>query len=222
MNISSKLYQQPENYTEDANRGTLLLTEYCRKWATDPERYDLIQQEEEMQISLPGGEDEESGFLFLVKPDRIAYDKQRGFVTIFEVKTTGWSITNVVENVYYSDQATAYLYVWNKLHPDRLAECVVPDVLYNRGKVYDCQRGRDVYRRKTDFVQYERGLVGLITEVTQKTNAVLNEGYPPDQVFPRRGDCDGDGAYKCEFRSICRTNLEGPPPFGFEVKEERK
>lgn len=205
-------YEKQEKYVEDLNRGPTMIVEYCKTWEKDFERYEVVCQEKEMSVDI-------GGFTFVFKPDRVSRDRQINIFIVFEVKTTGFSVGKAFENVFNSDQATAYIYAWNKTHPNEKCETCIPDILYNKKGVYRCERPGDVYRTKVDLNDFELGMFGLIQEVSQKTSAL--DEYPPIQLFPRRGDCDGDGFYKCQFRSICRTFIEPDnPPYGFHMEKE--
>jgi hypothetical protein len=206
-------YADNTTYIADLNRGPLLLAEYAATWKDDSSRYKVISQEEEMSVSV-------HDFSFVVKPDRVSFDTKRHMCVIFEVKTTSFSLSKAYENAYNADQATAYLFGWNRTHPTQPCEICVPDILYNRKSVFRCERPGEIYRTRIDFEQYELGLYGLMAEIAQKT-AALSE-FPAIQLFPRRGDCDGDGAYSCAYRPICRQFVDpNNPPIGFHLKEKR-
>lgn len=209
-------YQDKGAYIDDLNRGRVLLLEYYkRNHEKDQKRYEVLAIEEEIDVPV-------EEFILTVKPDLVVFDKERRMVQIFEHKFTSYSIQKSFETVMYGDQGTCYLYAWNRTHPDKHAETIIPDILYNRKSVYDCQRPADVYRRKIDLEQFEIGKAGLIRRITQKIKALETGDYPPISLFDRRGDCDGDGFFTCEFRDICRTFIEpNKPPYGYHIKEKR-
>jgi hypothetical protein len=123
--------------------------------------------------------------------------------------------------LFNQDQPTAYIWAWNQLHPEApISDCILDMLYHNKGVLY-CKRPGRIHRTKQDLYDYEMGMFTQITEIMSK-RALLASGTPPIALFPRRGDCDGDGFYTCDFRSICRAYLApGDPPLGFKVKERR-
>jgi hypothetical protein len=212
MNDSSPFYLKPEKFVQDINRGIPLLTKWYETFGKkDMNEYEILEVEKMHKVPLDGTE-----FFITLTPDRVMKRKSDGKYYIFEVKTTGYSASKAAERVAVQEQASMYLWGLRKAYPDYWFEAVIPDVLYNRGKVYSCERAIEVYRSKRELHELETGLRGVIGELSQKVKAIND--FEPIHLFPRRFDCDGDGAYTCEYRPICRTPLNyGKPPIGYQL-----
>jgi len=205
-----------ERWSLDVERGLRLLGIYCEKYVTDPEEYDTVAVEEPAQLKV-------SGVPFNFRIDAVVRSKRSGTYIIHETKSSS-SLTpeKIMGKVRDQDQATAYLYAWNTLHPDKRAEVVVPDVLYNNKSVYDCQRMESgVYRSSAELEQWADGASRFAHEVQNRIN-IVKDGCPPYKSFKRAFSCDGDGFYRCDYKPICRLPLSfDAPPAGYKIAERR-
>jgi len=208
-------YADATKYLEDMNRGQDLIKEYYDVRIKERDQYEVLFQEEKLIVNL-------QGYNFVFKPDRIVRNKNTNQVEIHEVKTTGYSLAQAHQKVVNSDQSTAYLYAWNKVFPNQPCETLRTDILYQRkSSIQIGWGGAPIYRKPYDLDEWAEGMVGIISDITQKVEALKSGKYSYKMLFPRRGDCDGDGFYNCEFKDICRDFLDlQNPPFGYQVKEQ--
>ena len=213
LNIRRELYEDRTVFMKDLDRGQSMLDTWMVKWGIDwQEREELICVEEEFMVKI--GE-----FNFTGRWDGVFKDKKTGRKFIREIKTTSYSVMGSYYNLFYSDQPTAYLYAWNELHPHEKIDEVQPDILYNKGRVFKPERPPNIRRSSLELEEFKLGMLGIITEITQKVKSL--ENFKSIQLFPRRGNCDGDGFYTCPYRGICRTNIDiNYVPFGFHKEEE--
>lgn len=205
-------YESSEDYTADLADGVVMLTEWYRTWHEhDKETYDIIEVEQPYEFSI--GPNEE--FRFTVRPDVILRHKRTGRYFVKDIKTTRYSDTVTFKSQQCQDQMTSYLWAIDKMHPEWSIESAIVDCMYKRGKV--CKATRDtIYRNEYHKAQFEVGMFGTISEVTQKSQAL--EELPAEMLFPRDGSqC---AKFGCDYIDICRSpaNPERVPP-GF-VRDE--
>lgn len=202
------LYEDNTVYIKDLDRGQGLLDIWMINWGLDwKEREEMIEVEKEFSVKI-------GNFDFTGRLDGVFRDKKTGRRFIRELKTTSYSVMGSYWNLFYSDQPTAYVFARNKEHPHERIDEVQPDILYNKGRVFKAERPPNITRTSQDLEEFELGMLGIITEITQKVKS-LSE-FKSIQLFPRRGNCDGDGFYTCPYRKICRSNIDvNYVPYGF-------
>ncbi|KKL11250.1 hypothetical protein LCGC14_2547700 [marine sediment metagenome] len=213
MVMRKKEYQEAEKFDEDFDRGIRMLNYWWDKWYSfDLENYEILEVEVQHSLKLGPNND----FTFTLRPDRIMRNKRTQNVEIFEVKTTGWSIGKVFEKVERGSQATAYVWGLNKVHPEWNIRTVIPEILYNRGKVIDAKRPGIAYRSEGRLTIFEMGLYSTILEVTKRYKSL--ETYPWPLLFPpHENHCT---LFGCEYTDVCEGNLKpGSVPPGFERDE---
>jgi len=210
-------YAELSKYTDDFNRGVILLEKFHDNIGKDDAaKYDIVETEHEYQI--PFGP-EESKFVFTIRPDRVFRRKDNGMYYPVEAKTSSYSVTAAGQAAERGDQVTGYLWGLSKAHPDwELGGCLI-DVLYNKGKVFDAKRVENpAFRSKYELQVFEMGLYGTVVELTQKYNSL--DTFPWPLIFPQhRSVCSHWG---CEYMGVCFTPVkEGEVPPGF-VRDEWK
>ena len=202
-------YESEEDYQGDLERGILMIQSYYDTWSlTDPERYEILELEKQHEIWI--GPEEE--FRVTIRPDRVIRDLETHQIYPCEVKTTGWSIPGMFSKTEDSDQITAYIWALNKVHPEWEVDRCLIDVLYNRGKVFKCDRPGFAVRSKGELTLFEMEMYGTILEFTQKVKTL--EKVPWPLLF--RCNKDSCAQWGCEYKPICRTNLrpdEIPPMY---------
>lgn len=216
-------YEEHNRFEQDLESGLGMLRKWIDTWGEyDKEHYKVIGVEKTYEVNFgPPGQE----MLFTVRLDRIYQDKQTGVVYAVESKTTGWSLIKMFENTARGDQITAQIWALSKMEPDWNCNSAIIDVLYNRGKVFQCDRpGPSVYRTADALRVFEMGMYATIVEITQKVKA-LREGTPWPLLFPpHRNYCR---LFGCEYEPLCDTNVQaGERPPGFRcddwVSEESK
>ena len=153
------------------------------------------------------------GFLFYIKPDRVLYDRKRRLVKMFELKTTGYSLPVVMGKVRETDQATAYIWGWNKRFPQTPVKSLTPEVFYAKGNVIKIARGAPVFRNKIELARFENDLTLWIHEIRQRTD------NPDPRYFQKRWTCMEGSAFKCEYAPICsQVHRTGHVPPGYKER----
>jgi len=199
-------YEDEEQYIADENRGPLLLD----RWVDEFGRADLVDHEilaieEPMEVALP------NGFKVTFRCDAVLKPRGHKESYIYETKTTGFSVEVTETGVAMGDQATMYLWGCRKLHPEWNVAGLVPDVMYQRQSKVVCHRGDVIFRTAREIDQFERMMVGLLTEISQKVQA-LEKGYDPLQLFDRNTSWCTSYYRPCEYAGVCRQwDLTGIP-----------
>lgn len=202
-------YEEKDRFEMDVDWGEKLLRCYWETHAEeDHKRFDIIEVEQEYELWI-GPENE---FRVTVRPDRILQEKETGHIFPVETKTTSWGIKGMYEKTEASDQITAYLWALSKIHPEWEANRCLIDVLYNRGKVFKCERVGYAMRPRNELVSFEMEMYGTILEISQKVKTL--EDIPWPLMF--RANRNACKEYGCEYRDLCRINIppgEYPPMY---------
>lgn len=206
-------YEDNEVFEKDYIRGKEILSKYFDEHETDLDTYDVVELEQGHEVTVPG-----VGYVVTVRPDRILYNKQSRMYEVHETKTTSWSVPGVYNSLKYQKQTTMYLWAMQYVHPDKNIRTVIPDVLYNRGKVIQCERGVGITKSDYELRQFEYALVGIISNLSER---VQNIGkFPDEELFYVNPFCDGGQSWKCEYRDVCGEPATDYLPYGFELDEE--
>ena len=203
MFLSKEDYADSEEFHEDLmRRGPAMLNEWMQSIGeTFRTQYKLLTGEQIWLVPLYSGDQ------ITVRLDGVVHHLQTGANFILETKTTSWSLTGAAEGVIEGDQATTYLLAAERVKPNLRISGVVPEVLYNKGKVTKVSWFEVIYRSQEELRDWEDQLVGLIGEVSQKRAALPD--YPLGQLFPRNPPgCNYH--HTCSYSHLCRT----PPPIG--------
>lgn len=175
----------------------------------DMEEYEVLSIEEELKPKLSNGME------LTMRPDRILKKRSNNFIVIRETKTTGYSIEASYNGVKCEDQATAYVWAVQRLHPEWKCDCVEVDVIYRRQSSIRCDRPAPIYRSKYDLAQFELGVMGTFIEISQKAQSL--DKFPPQMLFPRHGrTCSKWG---CDYEKVCRLKPTKEVPPGFVLDE---
>jgi len=206
-------YEDHERFEKDLSSGIGMLRKWIDTWGEyDRKHYEILGIEKTYEVPFgPKGAE----MTFTVRLDRIYKDKETSTIHAVESKTTGWSLIKMFENTARGDQITAQLWALSKMEPDWNCHSAIIDVLYNRGKVFQCDRpGPSVYRSKDALRIFELGMWSTIVEITQKVKA-LKAGTPWPVLFPlHRNYCR---LFGCEYEPLCDTNVKpGETPPGFK------
>jgi len=157
------------------------------------------------------------GFEFLIKPDRVLFDRITNKHILFEIKTTGYSLDAVAGNLTQTDQVTGYLWGWNRKFNTDLHE-VIPEIFYSRGGVHRIERRAPIYRSTSDLLWFEEYLRYWCNEISYKLKSDA-----PEESYPRCFSCTEGSNFKCDYQEICRITHEASGmPLGYKLKEEFK
>jgi hypothetical protein len=214
IQASESQYEKPEDYILDSNRGPTLL----RYWYEDVGKadltdYDVFSIEQELNPILP------NGFRVTLRPDTIFKTKGTKELLIAETKTSGFSKSVTEEALNFSDQVTMYIWGVKQSYPKESVMGVLPDVMYqNKSKIKCAPRGDIIFRTDKELRDFELSTMGILTEISQKIQAVKS-GLDPAIVFDRNTSWCTSYNKPCEYIGICRNwNLKGVPS-GFEKSD---
>jgi hypothetical protein len=125
-----------------------------------------------------------------------------GLVHIVDHKTTGWSIALLCQSLSISDQASAYLLLWNTNHPERPASGVIYNILRKCRSVVEVAQ-HPVTRNEPDIQRFKRDAHYVLKEIKRKTTTA-------DQVFPMNTGACHLYNRPCAYMDLCRgVNFEG-------------
>jgi hypothetical protein len=205
-------------YEDDYDLVSDMLTEWVKN---NSERYSTEQSprvlacEQESMLTLP------NGFQLTVRFDRVEEDSY-GRICIIDTKTTGRSFSSAYDGLLHGDQAISYCIAGQQAYGE-LFRGVIGEVLVGKmlkaGPVSSTHLTPRITYGTYPQQQYMIGMIGLISEITQKVKALRFQMYPAELLFYRKTDrCSWLG---CEYRDICRRNIqpENPLPGGF-VRDE--
>lgn len=182
----------------------------------DKRTYDLVGSE--VELSAPAGP---RGDIFTGRIDRIVRMKTSGEYIAVDLKTTGWSVDKAYQGVELEDQATGYIWLLSKVHPEWNVRSFLVDIIYKKFSKVEAVRPGALYIGNYDLLQFELNLVGIIDDLSQRI-AALKE-HEPELLFPRNGrSCH---LYGCTYQTICRNRTkvaDGPnPPMNFRLKDDK-
>lgn len=159
MQKYSDIFMDAEMFDTLIENGRQNLTAYHAHYSH--ETGGTLQVETEHQILLP------NNTKLTGRLDRVYQDST--FIRIQDHKTTGWSIPMLCQTFSVSDQATAYLYLWNKNHPTMQATCVEFNILRKYKSVNEFYR-HPVYKTDADLERFEKDTEWNLMEILSKTS----------------------------------------------------
>jgi hypothetical protein len=192
-------------------RGPVMLEKWIRLLGRNDIRvYKILALEEVIEFRLP------NGYLFTIKPDVVL--KGPGGVYIFDTKTSWYSSNLQSEQLETSDQTTAYIYGWNKKHPDQKAVGLVPDCISwnvnsSDPEKIDCTRSRLVTRSERELEEWALGTQSDLADMASRVAAVKK--FDDAGLFPRTTSYCLSYNRKCEYLDICRHRIKSDIPEGF-------
>lgn len=206
-------YADDDEYQQDLmGRGPIMLQEwYDQIGLTFHDHYRVVEAEQEWVVELYSGDK------ITVRLDSIIQQLITQANYIIETKTSSWSQTGAAEGVIEGDQASTYLLAAERVRPDLRIQGVIPEILYNKGKVTKVSWFEIIYRSQEELRDWEDQLVGLVSEVSQK-RAALGD-YPLGQLFPRN-PVGCSYAHRCSYPQLCRRPPSpGVVPAGYRIRE---
>jgi hypothetical protein len=212
-------YSDTEAYEKDLKRGPQELVFWANSWLDyDLTNYDLLGVELPIEAPLV------DPLKMTMRLDLVKRDKETGDVLIVDHKTTGWSVSGTVSSMDVQDQATAYLYGLQQVHPKWYSRCLglEPDILYHRGNSMKAERPTILTRTRDDLARFRLEMQGLMVEMAQKVQAYVEGRYHPYQLFPRNGK-DAGMFGRVDYADLQRGPLPKDPrqaPAGYRVDHE--
>jgi len=199
-------FETDELYTQAVQRMPVMFG----RWADElgqRDRRDLrvIAVEQELSAKLP------NGYRVTGRLDTLVEDGT-GMVYILEAKTSSFSVELTVRNVEMGDQVTCYHWLVRKNYPKLRLAGTVPDVVYWNGRSdnpanIQCFRGDLITRSHKDLEDFELYAVDTLEDLSRRMRAVKEKKVPLMAAFGRQTNHCFSYHRKCEFWSICRTNV---------------
>jgi hypothetical protein len=165
-------YLYEDSYNEDLLRGVEALQHYGIK--NSFERWTVIDAPEmELRCFLPNGAQ------FTGRIDLVVRSPE-GIVYIIDHKTTSWGIGQLTQTLQVSDQANAYLLLWNRTFPDLQTTSVVFNVIRQFKSTVELKQIL-VMKTFEDVERFANDAAQLTSEITQKAMSdhgvwVMNTG----------------------------------------------
>ena len=175
-------------------------------------RLSILSVEDTGQFSLA------DGTIFTGRTDGIGTFTD-GRNLVLEHKHTGYSADKTLQSLDLEDQLSGYLLIAKAAHPELdHIDGVLVDITLFKGAIPKTAWSI-ITRSHDELVDFQLSLIGLSTDLRDRTAAVL-EGGNPFLYFPRNGAwC---GMFGCPYELICRSRLEQKDLFtldGFTVEE---
>jgi len=193
----------------------MLLTWANKFYQADKSERELIDVEQVESVTLA------NGLSMTIRTDARFRDLSTGKVIIQDHKTTGWSIKGHAQGLQIDDQSTAYIWGTRKSHPSWDVLGLEPDILYNRGNVFDAARPHVVLKSPYELKAFELKMIGKTTELNQKVRTYLEDpSYQkvPEYLFARNSK-DEKFFSGSEYHEIYRQpppRPDKPAPIGYK------
>lgn len=193
-----------ETFNDDIELVLMMITEWIDQYHTqDPDNlyYEEVECEQQHIITLS------NGFPITVRLDRLVRSKTTGRLIVIDTKTTKNNMSNVIQSMTMDNQGLMYLYAVEQIYGEKPAGIIV-DII--QGKLLKYRKEANVFRSKLitfsnyAYLQWEMNIIGLLSEIAQKTKTFYDNALPPEFLFPRSANkCSFMG---CEYSDICRRH----------------
>jgi hypothetical protein len=228
LHASHQYYEHEEVFKRDLLRLPILMEVWVEQRGQDDLKYfDVVAAEYPLEIPIKNT----PNFRATMRIDGILQSKEDDMVYLMETKTSSFSEKQTIADVRMGDQATMYLWGVKRAHPDWRIGGVIPDVAYwhksqwkhDKELKYDkikCIMGDVIHRSDTQLDEFEHGLAGIFTEISQKVKAWHMKAAPETMLFPRNTQWCNSYMRPCEYADICRHRISmDKVPFGFVRRE---
>jgi len=197
-------YEYHDRFEDDINRAEAIIDAYALQHSM--EYLSPIAIEESLEMELPNGQ------VFTGRIDLVV-KSQEGAIYIMDHKFTGWSLSSFAKTTENSDQATAYLMLWNQTHPELEARGVIFNIIREyKGNVNFLRP--IVTKTDGDIENFKLDLMDIQNEIVHKLGT-------PDARWPKNtGSCFLFNR-PCPFINICKgENFEYLIGSKYKLREE--
>lgn len=169
------------------------------------ENFKVLGVEHALSYTLPTGD------IFTGRID-LSIMNHDARLMIIDHKFTGWNIDSFKRAQLTSDQATAYLMLWNKNNPSQRAAGVIFNIIRNyQGKTNFLQV--PVYRTQKDIDQFE-------AEITEELGELAQRSINPTAQWSKNTDHCFAYNQPCAFLELCQgSKFDGLIGIKFKQKE---
>jgi hypothetical protein len=187
------MYSYLDRYEEDLERASIISDAYALQYAS--EYMQPVAIEESLEVPLPNGQ------YFTGRVDLVVKTMQ-GQNYIMDHKFTGWSLNSFAKTVQNSDQATAYLMLWNETHPELQLSGVIFNIIREyKGNVNFLRP--IVTKTKGDLEEFKLDLMDTQNDIVKR---VLD----PEARWPKHTESCFLYNRPCPFLDLCKgQNYEG-------------
>lgn len=184
-------YVEPDYWVKDLKKGEHLLQQYPLWYSQDITNYKVIGVEHDLWMPVgPSGSSRFTGRIDLV------WSNNQGNRYIVDHKTTGWSIKNLKRTLGASDQATAYMALWNYHNPKMRVNGVIFNILREYQGSIDGDRLL-VYKTQQDIDDF---VEDLAYDITDLQNRIMD----PKARWPKNTESCFLYNRPCPFLEICQ------------------
>lgn len=180
-------YEYHDRYADDLNRAELIIDAYCLQHSM--EMFTPLAIEESLELKLPNDQ------IFTGRIDLVVRS-QEGTVYIVDHKFTGWSLSSFAKTTESSDQATAYLMLWNELHPELQATGVIFNIIREYKGAVNFLRPI-VVKTRNDIEEFKLDLMD-----TQDT--IQHKVQTPDARWPKNTASCFLYNRPCAYINLCK------------------
>lgn len=179
-------YVEPGLFESDSYDGLNMIEEYGLRYCD--EVWVVRAIEEAVEYTFP------SGLRMTGRVDLVATSKE-GRSYIVDHKTTKWAIVSLMRELNKSDQASAYMHMWNTANPE-LPVCGVVFNILRRGKTTCEFKQHLVLKSNEDVNNFVNSAEETLKEITDKV-------IRGDAVWTTNTDRCFDYNKPCPFMNIC-------------------
>ena len=179
-------YAEPGLFESDCYDGVNMIEEYGLRYCD--EIWTVRAVEEAVEYMFP------SGLRMTGRVDLVVTSRE-GRNYIVDHKTTKWAIVSLMRELNKSDQASAYMHMWNAANPD-LPVCGVMFNILRRGKTTCEFKQHLVLKSNEDIDNFVNSAEETLVEITAKV-------MRSDTVWTTNTDRCFDYNKPCPFMNVC-------------------
>ncbi len=196
-------YRYHDRFEDDIQRALNIMDLYPLHYAGDTLMPIVVEQLHDVELN--------NGQHFTGRIDLVVTNAQ-GQRYIMDHKFTGWSLNSFSKSVQASDQATAYLYLWNTSHPDEPASGVIFNIIREyKGNVNFLRP--IVTKTRNDIREFELDLMDEQEDIMRRLNN-------PQARWPKNTGACFMFNRPCEYIEICAgENFQPMEDIKFHVND---
>lgn len=197
-------YDYHDKFIDDRERASIVSDAYALQYAS--EYLKVLAIEESLEVELDNGQHFTGRIDMIVK-------LQEGQRYIMDHKFTGWSLNSFSKGVQNSDQATAYIMLWNEAHPEARVSGVIFNIIREyKGNVNFLRP--IVVKTQADLEEFKLDLMDVQDDMAER---VLN----PEARWSKNTDSCFLYNRPCPYLDLCKgENYEGLIGVRYKLRTE--